>query len=100
MLRGRATECAQLDALLRQVHAGHSQTLVLHGDAGVGKTALLEYVAEQATRWRVVRVSGVESEMELAYAAVHHLCTPTFDVIDRLPTPQRNALRVVFGLRR
>jgi DNA-binding CsgD family transcriptional regulator/tetratricopeptide (TPR) repeat protein len=98
MLRGRATECAQLDALVGQVQSGRSQALVLHGEAGMGKTALLDYVAEHATGWRVARVSGVESEMELAYAAVHHLCGPMFDLIDRLPAPQRDALRVVFGI--
>ncbi len=97
MLRGRAPECARLDALLRQVKSGRSETLVLRGEAGVGKTALLEYVAEQALGWRVARTSGVESEMELAYAAVHHLCAPMLGQIDRLPAPQQNAIRVVFG---
>ena len=72
--------------------------LVVRGEAGVGKTALLEYVAERASGCRIVRVAGVESEMELAFAGLHQLCAPMLDGLDGLPGPQRDALRVAFGL--
>ena len=72
--------------------------LVLRGEPGIGKTALLEYVAERASGWRIVRVAGVDSEMELAFAGLHQLCAPMLDGLDRLPGPQRDALRVAFGL--
>src|SRR5204862_163109 len=68
------------------------------GEEGVGKTALLEYVAEQASRCRIVRVAGAESEMELAFAGLYQLCAPMLDGLDRLPGPQRDALREAFGL--
>jgi DNA-binding CsgD family transcriptional regulator len=71
---------------------------VLRGESGVGKTALLEYVAERASGCRVVRVAGVESEMELAFAGLHQLCAPMLDGLAALPGPQRDALRVAFGL--
>ena len=72
--------------------------LVLRGEAGVGKTALLEYVAERASECRIARVAGVESEMELAFAGLHQLCAPMLDGLDALPGPQRDALRAAFGL--
>jgi DNA-binding CsgD family transcriptional regulator len=72
--------------------------LVVRGEAGVGKTALLEYVAERASGCRIARVSGVESEMELAFAGLHQLCAPILDGLERLPRPQRDGLRVAFGL--
>ena len=72
--------------------------LVVRGEAGVGKTALLEYVAERASWCRIVRIAGVESEMELAFAGLHQLCAPILDGLDGLPGPQRDALRVAFGL--
>jgi len=72
--------------------------LVLRGEAGVGKTALLEYLIEAAADLRVVRAAGVESEMELAYAGLHQLCAPMLKQLDRLPAPQRDALQIVFGL--
>ena len=72
--------------------------LVVRGEAGVGKTALLEYVAERASSCRIVRIAGVESEMELAFAGLHQLCAPILDGLDGLPGPQRDALRVAFGL--
>ncbi len=72
--------------------------LVVRGEAGVGKTALLEYVAERASWCRIVRIAGVESEMELAFAGLHQLCAPMLDGLDGLPGPQRDALRVAFGL--
>jgi DNA-binding CsgD family transcriptional regulator len=98
VLRGRATECAVLDRAVVAVRHGESQTLVLRGEAGVGKTALLEYLVDSASDLHVVRAVGVESEMELAYASLHQLCAPMLDRIDRLPAPQRRALAIVFGL--
>ena len=71
---------------------------MLRGDAGAGKSALLNFVAERATGWRVASAVGVESEMELAYGGLHQLCAPMLDHADQLPTPQRDALGTVFGL--
>ncbi|WP_082309882.1 ATP-binding protein [Nonomuraea sp. SBT364] len=98
-LLGRGTECAVLDELIRAVRAGESRVLVVHGVPGVGKSALLEYVERAATGMRVLRASGVESEMELAFATLHQLCAPFLDRLERLPTPQRHALETVFGMR-
>jgi DNA-binding CsgD family transcriptional regulator len=97
-LRGREPERAALDSLLANVRDGHSQTLILRGEAGVGKTALLDYIAERATDGRVLRATGIESEMELAFAGVHQLCAPLLDRLDLLEAPQREALRTAFGL--
>jgi len=97
-LRGRLSECAVLDGLLDAVRKGDSQALVVRGDPGVGKTALLEYLTEQASDCRVLRAAGVQSEMELAFAALHQLLAPMLDRLDRLPAPQRDALRTAFGL--
>jgi len=72
--------------------------LVLRGEAGIGKTALLEYTAERASGCRIARAAGVESEMELPFAGLHQLCAPMLDGLDRLPGPQQDALRVAFGL--
>jgi hypothetical protein len=98
MLRGRRDECAVLDGLLEDAHAGQSGVLVLRGDAGIGKTALLDYAIESASDMLVVRASGVESEVELAFAALHQLCAPLLHRLERLPAPQRQALEVMFGL--
>jgi DNA-binding CsgD family transcriptional regulator len=98
MLRGRRNECDVLDRQLRRVTAGESAVLVLRGEAGIGKTALLQYVAERASECRIVRVLGIESEMELAFAGLHQLCSPMLDGLDELPGPQRDALGVAFGL--
>ena len=98
MLRGRRDECAVLDGLLQEVRAGRSGVLVLRGEAGIGKTALLEYVVAAASDLTVLRAAGVESEMELPYAALHQLCAPVLDRLGRLPGPQRDALRTTFGL--
>jgi tetratricopeptide (TPR) repeat protein len=98
VLRGRDHERAQLTGLLEAARRGRSGTLVLLGEAGVGKTALLDEVAEAAGDLRVVRVAGVESEMELPFAALHQLCGQMLDSLERLPEPQRDALRVTFGL--
>ena len=94
----RRGECARLDRVLRDVRFGKSRVLVLCGDPGVGKSALMEHLAEQATGCRLVRAAGVESEMELAYAALHQLCAPLLDRVDDLPPPQRDALSIAFGL--
>jgi DNA-binding CsgD family transcriptional regulator len=98
VLRGRRSELEALDRQLQRVRAGQSSVQVLRGEAGVGKTALLNYVAEQASGCRVARIAGVESEMELAFAGLHQLCAPMLDRLDGLPGPQRNALRAAFGL--
>ena len=97
-LTGRGVECDALDRLLSEIRAGQSRVLVLRGEAGVGKTALLNHLVVQATDCQLASVSGVESEMELAYAALHQLCTPMLDRLDILPAPQREALRTAFGL--
>ncbi|MFL5829029.1 MAG: AAA family ATPase [Solirubrobacteraceae bacterium] len=99
MLRGRRSECEALDRLLEAVRGGRSGALVVRGEAGVGKTALLDYAIESASDLRVVRAVAVESEMELAFASLHQLCAPMLDRIDRLPGPQHDALGIVFGLR-
>src|SRR5437660_1322208 len=98
MLRGRRSEREVLDRRLQRVRIGESAVLVVRGEAGVGKTALLEYVAEQASECRIIRIAGVESEMELAFAGLHQLCAPMLDGLDGLSGPQRDALRVAFGL--
>src|SRR5258707_4511868 len=98
MLLGRRDECAVLDGLLDGARAGRSGALVVRGDAGVGKTALLEYVIASAADLKVVRAVGVESERELAFAALHQVCVPNLDRLERLAGPQRDALRVTFGL--
>ncbi|MEV0290839.1 AAA family ATPase [Kribbella sp. NPDC050820] len=98
-LLGRRRECAFLDELVARARSGESSGLVLEGEAGVGKTALLAYLAEHAHGCRVVRVAGVESEIELPYAGLHLLCAPFLDCLDALPEPQREALETAFGLR-
>jgi DNA-binding CsgD family transcriptional regulator/tetratricopeptide (TPR) repeat protein len=97
-LRGRRDERAALELLLDGARAGHSGALVVRGEAGVGKTALLEYAIGSASDMVVVRAVGVESEMELAFAALHQLCAPLLDRVDALPAPQRQALAVTFGM--
>jgi DNA-binding CsgD family transcriptional regulator len=98
VLHGRRSECEALDRHLLHVRAGQSSVLVLRGEAGVGKTALLEYVAERASGCRIARAAGVQSEMELAFAGLHQLCGPMLDGLDGLPGPQGTALRVAFGM--
>ena len=97
-LLDRRNECETLDRLLRSVRSGQSRVLVLRGEAGIGKTALLEYVVEQASGCRVLRAAGVQSEMELAFAGLHQLCGSMLDRLAGLPGPQRDALRQAFGL--
>src|SRR5689334_14422777 len=96
-LRGRSDECEALADLVSAVENDGSRVLVIRGEAGVGKTALLEYTAEQASRLRCISVAGVESDMELAYAGLQQLCAPLLDRLDQLPVPQREALTVAFG---
>jgi DNA-binding CsgD family transcriptional regulator len=98
MLRGRASECARLDELLGAVGRGESGALVLRGEAGMGKTALMDYAASQGEGCTVVRAVGVESEMELPFASLHQLCLPLLEGLERLPPPQCDALRTAFGL--
>ena len=98
MLLNRYAERAALGRLLDAARAGHSGVLVVRGVPGIGKTALLEDAIESASGFRVARTVGVESEMELAFAALHLLCAPMLDRVDRLPGPQRDALAVAFGL--
>lgn len=98
MLRGRGDECAELEGLIEAVRAGEGRALVMRGEPGVGKTALLEYLVERAPGCRTVRVTGVQSEMELAFAGLHQLCAPMPDRLDHLPPPQRDALRAALGL--
>ncbi len=96
-LRGRASECETLRNLISTVRSGSCQVLVLRGEAGVGKTALLQHVSELASGFRCVHVAGVESDMELAFAGLQQLCAPLLDRLDELPEPQREALNVAFG---
>jgi DNA-binding CsgD family transcriptional regulator len=98
MLRARGDERAVLDGVLDGARAGRSGTLVIRGEEGIGKTALLEHAIRSASDLRVLRVAGCESEMELAYAALHHLCAPLLDRLEWLPGPQRDALATTFGL--
>jgi DNA-binding CsgD family transcriptional regulator len=96
---GRRVECRALEALLEAVRGGQSRVLVVWGEPGVGKTALVESVIGSASGFRVMRAVGVESEMELAFAVLQQLCAPLLDRLDRLPAPQQDALAVAFGLR-
>ena len=99
-LRGRASECALLDDLVSAIRRGESRSLVLRGEAGIGKTALLEYLIASAPDATVVRAVGVQSDMELAFASLHQLCGPLLDRLETLPAPQRQAMEIVFGLDR
>src|ERR1700730_15625597 len=97
-LRGRREECRALDDLLKDVRRGESRALVLRGEAGVGKTALLDHALKSAHGFAVTRAAGVESEVELPYAALHQLCGKMLARIERLPPPQADALGVGFGV--
>jgi DNA-binding CsgD family transcriptional regulator len=98
-LLDRRSERAAVDRVLDQAGAGSSAVLVVRGEPGIGKTALLGYAAGRALGFRVVRAWGVESEMELAFAGLHQLCVPMLGRLDQLPGPQRDALAVAFGMR-
>jgi hypothetical protein len=89
MLLGREAECAALDRIAVQTAGGTSQATILRGDAGVGKTALLEYLIARAAGCRVLRVVGVKSEIELPYSGLHQLCAPVMGLVDRLPFHSR-----------
>src|SRR3954449_7058872 len=97
-LPGRGSECALLDELVAAIRRGESQSLVLRGEAGIGKTALLEYLIASAPDATIVRAVGVQSDMELPYAALHQLCGPLLDRLEALPAPQRHAMEIVFGV--
>src|ERR1700726_3842142 len=98
MLLDRLPERAALGQLLDTARAGRSSVLVMRGEPGIGKAAVLEYAIESAAGLRVARVAGVESEMELAFASLQQLCAPMLDKLEGLPDPQREALSVAFGL--
>jgi DNA-binding CsgD family transcriptional regulator/tetratricopeptide (TPR) repeat protein len=97
-LRGRASECALLDDLVSAIRRGDSRSLVLRGEAGIGKTALLDYLIASASDLTVVRAVGVESDVELGFAGLHQLCAPLLDRLPELPDPQRRAVEIAFGL--
>jgi DNA-binding CsgD family transcriptional regulator len=94
----RTSEREVLDRLVSHVREGESGVLVIRGEAGIGKTALLRYAARHASGFRVARVTGVEAEMELPFAGIHQLSAPLLDQVDALPQPQRDALCVALGL--
>jgi hypothetical protein len=98
-LTNRHAECGTLDQLVDAVGAGESRALVVRGDPGAGKTALLEYLAGRASdsQCQVVRAAGVQSEMELAFAGLHQLCAPMLSRAGQLPVPQRDALLTALG---
>jgi hypothetical protein len=96
-LRGRREERAALEVLFDAARAGRSGVLVLRGEAGIGTTALLERAIDAAVDFTLLRAVGVESDMELAFAALHQVCAPLLGFVDRLPAPQRDALEVTFG---
>jgi DNA-binding CsgD family transcriptional regulator len=98
VLRGRSRQCGTVERLLADVRAGRSRALVIRGEPGIGKSALLGYAADSAADFRVARAGGVESEMELPFAALQQLCGPMLDRLEELPGPQREALAVAFGL--
>src|SRR3954451_17620413 len=97
-LYGRRRESDQLERVLVRIRTGQSQVLVLRGDAGIGKTALLDHMARRAAGCQVARATGVEPEMELAFAGLHQLCAPFLDRLELLPAPQRDALGIACGL--
>ena len=94
----RQAERGVLEGLLEAIRAGESRALVVSGEAGVGKSALLEYLSQQASGCRLARAAGVQSEMELPFAGLHQLCAPMLDNLPHLPRPQREALRTAFGI--
>ena len=97
-LLNRRSECEALDRLLADARTGQSSVLILRGEPGIGKTALVDYLLERASGCRIARVAGVQSEMELAFAGLHQLCGGMLDRLDRLPGRQRDALAAAFGL--
>src|ERR1700726_914822 len=97
-LLGRERDPEVLGRLLNAARAGDGGVLVVHGEPGVGKTALLEWTVEEGRQLRVLRTVGVEGEMEIPFSALQQLCSPILDRSERLPDPQRDALSVAFGL--
>jgi DNA-binding CsgD family transcriptional regulator len=95
---GRSGERDVLDGLLETARGGQSAVLLIRGEAGIGKTALVRYAARRAAGFRVAQIAGVEAEMELPFAGLHRLCAPMLARLDALPDPQQDALRVSFGL--
>lgn len=98
MFRGRTAEQDRMEQLLHRVRGGESAVLVVRGESGIGKTALIEDCVGRATGFQVVRIAGIESEMELPFAGLHQLCAPMLAQAATIPDPQQNALRVAFGL--
>ena len=97
-LVGRRAECEALDGILDDADSGRSRVAVLRGEAGAGKSALLDHLRGRAATWRLVEAEGVESEAGLAYGGLHQLCAPMLELLDRLPAPQRDALATLFGI--
>src|ERR671911_1948657 len=97
-LRGRGSECALLDELVSAIRRGESRSLVLRGEAGIGKTALLEYLIASASDTTVVRAVGVQSDVELAFASLHQLCGPLLDRLAGAPAPERDGTGGGFGV--
>src|SRR3954451_14139886 len=95
---GRSGERDVLDRVLETARGGQSAVLLIRGEAGIGKTALVRYAARQAAGFRVAQIAGVEAETELPFAGLHRLCAPMLAKLDALPSPQQNSLRVAFGL--
>jgi DNA-binding CsgD family transcriptional regulator len=98
-LRGRRGQCDTLLGLVRAAGAGHSSSLVLRGESGIGKTALMDFLALTATGCRILRISGMESQVTFSYSGLHELCSPLLDSITRLPEPQADAIAAAFGMR-
>ena len=98
VLVGRERECAALDELLAGLREGAARVWVVRGEAGIGKSVLLEYADAQASGVTVTRARGIEADMELPYASLHQLCAPFLAEIEELPEPQRDALHVAFGM--
>ena len=96
--RGRTSELEALGRLLERVREGQSGVLIIRGEAGLGKTALLRHAVAEAAGFDVIQIAGVESEMELPFAGLHQLCAPMLSRFNSLPEPQRNALSIAFGL--
>src|ERR1700722_425198 len=97
-LVGRNPECSAVDELLRQVSDGSSGALVVRGEPGIGKSAILDYAAKAAAGFLVLAVTGIESEMEVAFSGLQQVCAPLAGRLAHLPPPQADALRVAFGL--
>jgi DNA-binding CsgD family transcriptional regulator len=97
-LVGRADACGQIERLLEGAKAGHSAVLVVRGEPGIGKSSLLDYAIGSASGFQVARATGVESEMELAFAGLHQLVAPMLDGLVLLPDPQRDAMTTALGL--